>query len=98
MSMNTKNSHPRKLKIDVSQQALDEFCRRHAMRKLAFFGSVLGEDFGPKSDIDVLVEFESGCTPGLAFFAMQEELSAILGRRVDLHTPNFLGSLSFCVV
>ena len=92
MSMNTQKSHPRKLKINVSQQALDEFCQRHAMRKLAFFGSVLGEDFGPESDIDVLVDFESGHAPGLAFFAMQEELSAILGRRVDLHTPNFLSS------
>ena len=80
----------RKLKINVSQQAINKFCRRHGIRKLAFFGSVLSDDFGPDSDVDVLVEFEPGRTPGFAFFAMQEELSKILGRRVDLHTPNSL--------
>jgi hypothetical protein len=51
---------------------------------------VLGNDFRPDSDVDVLVEFESGFTPGLAFFGMQEELSAIFGRTVDLNTQNFL--------
>ncbi|HSN15821.1 MAG TPA: nucleotidyltransferase family protein, partial [Anaeromyxobacteraceae bacterium] len=53
--------------------------------------SVLRGDFGPDSDVDVLVEFEPGHVPGFAFFDMQEELAGILGRRVDLHTP---GSLS----
>lgn len=48
------------------------FCRRHGIRRLAVFGSALRDDFGPHSDIDVLVEFESGRTPGLAFFAMQD--------------------------
>jgi len=52
---------------------------------------VLREDFGPDSDVDVLVEFEPGHVPGFAFFDIQEELGAILGRRLDLHTP---GSLS----
>jgi predicted nucleotidyltransferase len=66
------------------------FCRRHRIRKLSLFGSVLRDDFRPDSDIDVLVEFESGHTPGLAFFAIQDELSAILGREVDLNTPAFL--------
>ena len=53
--------------------------------------SVLRDDFRPESDIDVLVEFEPGARTGLAFFAMQDELSAILGRKVDLNTPGFLG-------
>ena len=66
------------------------FCRRHHIRRLALFGSVLRDDFGPESDVDVLVEFEPGHVPGLAFFAMQDELSAMLGRKVDLNTPGFL--------
>ena len=51
------------------------------------FGSALREDFGPHSDVDVLVEFEPGRTPGLAFFSMQDELSRLFGRTVDLRTP-----------
>ena len=79
-----------KLKIRVPRKKLAEFCRRNHIRKLAFFGSVLRDDFGPESDVDVLVEFEPGKTPGFAFFGMQEELSIILGRKVDLNTPGFL--------
>ena len=74
----------------LPKDQITEFCRRHHIRKLSFFGSVLRDDFRPESDIDVLVEFEPGHTPGLAFFAMQDELSAILGRKVDLNTPGFL--------
>jgi uncharacterized protein len=74
----------------VSPQQIAEFCRRHHVRKLALFGSVLRTDFRPDSDVDVLVEFEPGQTPGLAFFAMQEELGVMLGRRVDLCTPRCL--------
>ena len=77
--------------IEVDQEQVAEFCRRHHIRRLALFGSVLTEEFGPESDVDVLVEFEDGHTPGLAFFSMQEELSQILGREVDLQTPGFLG-------
>lgn len=66
------------------------FCRRHRIRRLSLFGSILRDDFGPKSDVDVLVEFEEGARTGLAFFGMQDELSAILGRKVDLNTPGFL--------
>lgn len=58
-----------------------------ALRRLALFGSVLRDDFSPHSDVDVLVEFFPNVRVGLAYFRMQEELSAILGRRVDLHTP-----------
>jgi predicted nucleotidyltransferase len=78
--------------ILVDQQQIADFCRRHRIRKLAFFGSVLRNDFGPESDIDVLVEFESGHVPGLAFLAMEDELSKILGRKVDLNTPGFLSA------
>jgi uncharacterized protein len=77
-------------KIDISREILVEFCRKHNIRKLALFGSVLTEDFRADSDIDVLVEFETGHIPGLAFFAMEQELSIILGGNVELHTPQFL--------
>ena len=76
--------------IDLPETAIAEFCKRHHIRKLSLFGSVLRDDFGPDSDIDVLVEFEPGRVPGFAFFAMEEELSGLLGRRVDLNTPGFL--------
>jgi hypothetical protein len=79
-----------RLKIEIPREKLAEFCQRHHIRKLAFFGSVLREDFSSNSDIDVLVEFESGHVPGLAFFAMQDELSKILGRKVDLNTAGFI--------
>jgi hypothetical protein len=75
------------LRIAIDQGLVNEFCRKHHLRRLALFGSVLRDDFGPESDVDVLVEFEPGHVPGFAFFDLQEELSAILGRRVDLHTP-----------
>ena len=76
--------------IPVSREQLAAFCRRHHIKKLSLFGSILRHDFGPDSDIDVLVEFEPGHTPGLAFFAIEDELSALFGRKVDLHTPRFL--------
>jgi uncharacterized protein len=75
------------VQIEVSQDAIAAFCRRHHIRRLALFGSVVRADFGPHSDVDVLVEFEPGHTPGLAFFAMQDELSDLIGRQVDLNTP-----------
>jgi hypothetical protein len=77
-------------RITVDRARLADFCRRHHIRRLAFFGSVLRDDFRPDSDVDVLVEFEPGHVPGLAFFGMELELSAILGRRVDLNTPQFV--------
>jgi len=77
-------------RIDVPKEKLTDFCRRYHIRKLAFFGSVLREDFVPSSDVDVLVEFEPGHVPGLGFFAMERELSELLGRSVDLNTPGFL--------
>ena len=76
--------------IEISSNKIADFCRRHHIRGLALFGSVLRDDFRPDSDIDVLVEFEPGYIPGFAFFEMEEELSKILRHKVELHTPNFL--------
>lgn len=81
-----------RVRIHVPRDRIAELCRRNHIRRLAFFGSVLRDDFTPDSDVDVLVEFEPGKTPGFAFFSMEEELSEILGRRVDLNTPNCLRS------
>jgi predicted nucleotidyltransferase len=80
--MNVNDLFPSKL--------IEQFCRKHHIQQLAFFGSVLRDDFRPVSDIDVLVTFEPGFTPGLDFFLMEVELSALLGRKVDLQTINFL--------
>ncbi len=77
--------------IGIDRERIADFCRKRHIRTLALFGSVLREDFGPESDVDVLVEFEPGHVPGLAFFTMERELSEILGRKVDLNTPEFLG-------
>jgi hypothetical protein len=79
-----------RLRIEVPRDRLDDFCRRHRIRRLALFGSVLRDDFTPDSDVDVLVEFQPGKTPGFALARMQAELSGILGRRVDLNTANSL--------
>ena len=76
--------------ISVPKEKIVEFCRRHHIKKLAIFGSALRADFRDDSDIDILVEFEPEHIPGLAFFAMQEELSQILSRNVDLNTPECL--------
>lgn len=76
--------------IFVDRTRIEHFCRRHHIRKLSLFGSVLRDDFRSDSDVDVLVEFEPGHVPGLAFFTMETELSDILGRKVDLNTPQFL--------
>ena len=76
--------------VSIDPNQLAEFCRENGIRRLALFGSALRDDFGPKSDIDVLVEFELERTPGLSFFRMQEELSGLFARTVDLHTPSSL--------
>jgi|SRR5713226_9430026 len=78
------------LRIPIDRKEIADFCRKHRIRKLDFFGSVLRSDFHADSDVDVLVEFEPGHTPGLSFFAMEAELSEILGRKVDLNTPKFV--------
>lgn len=78
-------------RIPIDRAAISEFCQRHRIARLALFGSVLRDDFSAQSDVDVLVEFEPGHIPGLAFMSMERELSGLLhGRRVDMVTPKFL--------
>lgn len=74
--------------IDFPEATLQAFCQRHGVARLALFGSILDSRFGPDSDIDLLVEFLPGRTPGMiGFGGMILELQALLGRRVDLRTP-----------
>lgn len=81
--------------IDIPSRAVADFCRRHQIRRLSLFGSVLRSDFSSTSDVDVLVDFEPGARMGLISLAgMEIELSQLLGRRVEIHTvkglnPNF---------
>ena len=82
--------HTGQLKVRLPRDKIADFCRRHHIRRLAVFGSVLHGDARPDSDLDILVEFEPGHVPGLAFFGMEQELSELLGRKVDLNTPQFL--------
>jgi len=77
--------------IPMSGKELAEFCRARHIRRLAVFGSALRADFRPDSDLDLLVEFDRDQTPGLGFFRLQEDLSALMGRPVDLNTPACLG-------
>ncbi|BDG28590.1 nucleotidyltransferase family protein [Thermus thermophilus] len=79
------------LPTPVSPQALAELCQRYGVRRLLLFGSFARGEADEKSDVDLLVEFFPGRTPGLGFARLQEELTRLFGRRVDLHT---LGSLS----
>jgi predicted nucleotidyltransferase len=77
--------------LAIDREAIADFCRRHHIQWLAIFGSALRDDFRPESDVDVLVEFEPGRTPGFAFFDLPDELSEIFGgRRVDLGTKRSL--------
>jgi predicted nucleotidyltransferase len=77
-------------RLTVDRQKLAEFCRTNHIFRLALFGSILRDDFRPDSDVDVLIEFEADHVPGLRFFTLERELSELLGRKVDLNTPNFL--------
>jgi uncharacterized protein len=75
----------------VPREALAEYCRSQHIRKLAVFGSTIRGEAKPDSDVDVLVEFEAGHTPGFGFIRIQEVLSAYFGgRKVDLNTPKCL--------
>jgi predicted nucleotidyltransferase len=82
----------RRAHVDIPKDRIADFCRRHHIRKLSLFGSVLRSDFRPDSDVDVLVEFEEGKAPGLIRLAgMELELSEMLdGRKVDMNTPRCL--------
>ena len=79
-------------RIEVAKDRIVEFCRRNHIRKLAFFGSVLRDDFRPDSDVDVLVEFEPGARVGFfELYDMEQELSRLMGgRKVDMNTPRSL--------
>ena len=78
-------------RIEIPKEQVADFCRRRRIRKLSLFGSVLRGDFGPESDIDVLVEFDARARVGLlALAAMEIELGRMLGRKVDLRTPQDL--------
>ena len=78
-------------KIKIPKKELADFCQRYYINRLALFGSVVNDSFGPDSDIDVLVEFDPDHVPGFALIRMQDELSRLLeGRKVDLVTPKFL--------
>lgn len=78
-------------RIFIPKDELVKFCQQNHIVRLSLFGSILGDAFGPNSDIDILVEFEPGHTPGLGLIRMQDELSLLFnGREVDLVTPKFL--------
>ena len=74
------------------KKEIEALCRKHRITRLSLFGSVLHRESTPQSDVDILVEFEEGHTPGFAFAGIQHELSEMLGRNVDLHTPASLSS------
>ncbi len=76
--------------IRLTPEQIEAFCQKHHIRSLAFFGSVVRDDYQASSDIDVLVDFEPGHTPGFDFFLIEAELSRLTGRKVDLQTANFL--------
>ncbi len=82
------------VRISIPYAAIREFCRRNRVRRLALFGSVLRDDFTPTSDVDMLIEFDSGVRIGLiGLMRLQNELSQIVGRKVDLRTPQDLNPL-----
>ena len=78
------------LPIDLPKAKINQICQHYNISKLSLFGSVLRHDFTTESDIDILVEFEPGKTPGLAIIRIEDELSHLLGRVVDLRTPKDL--------
>jgi hypothetical protein len=77
-------------RLRIPSHLIESFCQKHHIRSLAIFGSYARNNFRPDSDIDVLVDFEPGHTPGFDFFLLEVELSKLLGRKVDLQTANFL--------
>src|SRR6266487_3275181 len=77
--------------IQVPDQEIADLCRRHHIRKLALFGSILTDQFRPDSDVDVLVEFDPAHVPGFEFVRIQDELKSLFeGHRIDLITSKFL--------
>lgn len=88
---NNRGMNQLRQNITIPEKEIEAFCQRHHVRKLAFFGSVLGSAFTPDSDIDILIEFDPEHIPGLiGFNGMEMELEEILGHKVDLNTPQSL--------
>ena len=81
---------PVKTTIPIDKKKIAEICRRHHIQKLSLFGSVLRDDFGPDSDVDVLVEYQPGRSIGFEVFDIEEELSHLFGHPVDLVTQKYL--------
>jgi len=78
-------------RINITESQISDFCQSNHIRKFAFYGSVLRDDFRPDSDIDVLVEFEPNQPIGLMeVVRMERRLSELMGRKVDLRTPQDL--------
>lgn len=77
-------------KIKLPMTEIVAFCQRNHIRKLSLFGSVLRDDFGDDSDIDVLVEFAPDVIIGWKIVSMRAELAEILGYEVDFLTEGFL--------
>ena len=90
LAASDKTIVPISKRFGISQERLAEFCQKHHIKKLALFGSVLRDDFRADSDIDVLVEFETGHVPGFGIVDIEDELSRFVGRKVDLRTPRDL--------
>lgn len=74
----------------IDRERIANLCRRHGIRRLSLFGSALRGELAPGSDLDVLVEFLPGTAVGLRFITIQDELTDLFGRPVDLNTPSFL--------
>jgi uncharacterized protein len=77
--------------LPISQDDVAAFCRKHHIRRFAFFGSVVRDDFGPESDVDCLVEFQEGHHPGWYIVDLEEEFSRLVGgREVQFVNPKYL--------
>ena len=94
---NTASSRKIASRLGATPDAIADFCRHWHITELSLFGSVLRDDFVSSSDIDVLVDFEPGCVPGLRFVSMAEELERLFKRPVDVvtrsaveHSANFI--------
>lgn len=77
--------------LEIQRDQLAELCRRHRIRRLSVFGSALRDDFGPDSDLDLLIEFEPGYSPGWDIIHVENDLSRLFGgRTIDIVNPKFL--------
>ena len=80
------------LAVIPSPRSVETFCKARGIVRLRLFGSATREDFDPaRSDVDLLVEYQTGKHPGLDHFLIADELSGLFGRKVDLNTPSMLG-------